>query len=337
MRADISYPDIDNCIKGGANMKKVMAAIMIISAVMLCSCAEIIEINERAFVRAMALDRSGDAVKVTLMVEDTGKGGGTVSGEGNTVAEALRTAELSLPDGSNLFIGHTQVFVAGRNVTPDRKLVRLLTAEYGLSPSCLVVSAFDGGDAVSEMSGDTEEKLKFSERQGRIKTVTLAEICRRDTGGFSAVPFADISGENVTFDTTSFISPTGGKTILNEKENSGYMLLSGYGKGMMLDVSTSCGYGALTVTDISSDIGFAKENGKMICRADIHADVKTEEKCGRSGKDIPRDETLILSAERSAEECCEALFDKTSAWQIICGGTEISGAEYSAVSVSISM
>lgn len=318
-------------------MKRIIAAVMMISSVMLSSCAEIIEINERAFVRAMALDRSGDTIKITLMIEDTGKGGGAVSGEGNTVAEALRTAELALPDGANLFIGHTQVLVAGRNITPDNRLVRLLTAEYGMSPSCLVVSAFDGGDAVSEMSGDTEEKLKFSERQGRIKTVTLAEICRRDTGGFSAVPFADISEKNVTFDTTSFISPTGGKTILSQKENMGYMLLSGYGKGMMLDVSTSCGYGALTVTNISSDIGFAKENGRTICRADIHADVRTEEKCGRSGKDIPRDETLILSAENAAEECCEALFDKTSAWQIICAGPEISGAEYSAVSVSISM
>ena len=110
-------------------MKKLLATTMLTAAILLSGCMESIEINERAFVTVMAMDRSGDNISVTLKTDKN-----SISGTGKTVAEALRNAELSLPDGTTLFTGHTQLFICGKSVVPDSGLVRLLTAEYGVPP-----------------------------------------------------------------------------------------------------------------------------------------------------------------------------------------------------------
>ncbi len=317
-------------------MKKLLALAMLSAAMLLSGCMESIEINERAFVTVMAMDRSGDNISVTLKTE--GKNGeSNISGTGKTIAEALRNAELSLPDGTTLFTGHTQLFIAGKSVIPDSGLVRLLTAEYGVPPSCKAVCAFNGGDAASSVSGDPENQLDYAERQGLIKSVTLADLCRKDCGGFFALPFAEYENNNVFFLKTAFITPGGGKIVTDRNENAGYMLLSGNADGMLADVSSSCGYGALTVKKAKPEFEFTSEDGKSVCTVKLTAQLITDEKCGRSGSDVPKDEVLKLSAENALKKYCTELIGKTDAWQPLCTGEPGIIADRTELNISVKL
>ncbi|MCI7349851.1 MAG: hypothetical protein MSH60_03760 [Ruminococcus sp.] len=317
-------------------MKRLLMITMLTGAILLSGCMESIEINERAFVTVMAMDRSGDNILMTLLTE--GKNGKqSISGTGKTIAEALRNAELSLPDGTTLFTGHTQLFIAGKSVVPDSGLVRLLTAEYGVPPSCKAVCAFNGGDAARQVSDNPEKQINYAERQGLIKSLTLAEISRKDSGGFFALPFAEYENNDVFFLKTAFITPGGGKVVTDRDENAGYMLLSGNADGMLADISTSCGYGALTVTKAEPKFEFTATDGKSVCRVDLTAQLKTDEKCGKSGSDVPKDEVLKLSAENALRKYCTDLIDKTDAWQPLCTGEPGIIADRTELNISVKL
>ncbi len=116
-------------------MKKMLMP-MILSAVMLTGCNSRGNVNEKAYLRAAAMD--GDSVTLVFFNEDEG----TVTVPLSDPDEAKQAAELAI--GKEIFTGHTEIVLLG---DCDRgEVLKHILKQWRVSPSCMAAeSKGDGG------------------------------------------------------------------------------------------------------------------------------------------------------------------------------------------------
>ncbi|MDD3192404.1 MAG: Ger(x)C family spore germination protein [Oscillospiraceae bacterium] len=135
-------------------MKKAFLLALCALCLPLAGCMRSVQLNERAIVQAIGIDRAGDAYALTLQIFDPEAAGAddTSSGkilraEGRTLAEAMRNANLK--QGQEIFLGHTKLILLGEQIAVDgvEEVVAYFNADAQSRPNTDMLVA--QGDAAS--------------------------------------------------------------------------------------------------------------------------------------------------------------------------------------------
>lgn len=118
-------------------MKKTLM-LLLFSAVLLTGCSSRGNVNEKAYLRAAAVD--GDSVTLVFFNEDEG----TVTVPLSDPEKAKPAAELAI--GKEIFTGHTEIVLLG---DCDREeVLKHILKKWRVSPSCMAVEAEGKGEII---------------------------------------------------------------------------------------------------------------------------------------------------------------------------------------------
>lgn len=112
--------------------------LLIFSAVLLTGCSSRGNVNEKAYLRAAAVD--GDSVTLVFFNEDEG----TVTVPMGDPEKAKPAAELLI--GKEIFTGHTEIVLLG---DCDRKeILEYILKQWRVSPSCMAAESKGKGEII---------------------------------------------------------------------------------------------------------------------------------------------------------------------------------------------
>lgn len=118
-------------------MKKLLM-LLIFSAVLLTGCSSRGNVNEKAYLRAVAVD--GGAVTFVFFNEDEG----TVAVPLGDPEKAKPAAELAI--GKEIFTGHTEIVLLG---DCDREeVLEYILKQWRVSPSCMAAESDGSGEVI---------------------------------------------------------------------------------------------------------------------------------------------------------------------------------------------
>ncbi|MBQ8176900.1 MAG: hypothetical protein IJ035_07710 [Oscillospiraceae bacterium] len=222
-------------------MKRIILPILFAVALLLTGCSMGIEVNDRAFVQLMGIERENEIYYVSMQVYKSESGAPepdvskantiTANGEGTTIHEAISAAELTL--GKNAFLGHIKMLVVGNGVkNPADELSLFL--DGSVSPSCPVAYS-DNPAAVIETlpeegSFSAEQILALADSsaaQGKTVFTSVAELAA-STGELdtaAALPIIAAEEKSVRFEGITLAQKNGVQGNLDEKETLGAKLL----------------------------------------------------------------------------------------------------------------
>lgn len=311
--------------------KLFFAAMLIMSAMLFGGCLGGREVNERAFVQLMGLEKKDGIYMVTLQIyrsesdsaePDVSKANSAaVSGSGVTISEAISEAEISL--GQKLFLGHIKMLIIGGGIeNPADELA--LFMDGTVSPSCPVVYSDDPAAAAETMleSGvfSAEQFLRLMDSSAsRGKTVyTSAARLAADTGVLdcaAALPVIKAENESIVFDGLTFARKNGTAGTLAEEDVPGVKLLldmfeSGDRITLPLTVDGRAVSAVLTCSD--TRLKASVMEGKLCISADIKTGLSVEENPYNVNEN-----KILQAARRSVEESCTSAFS-TAVWYNSC-------------------
>lgn len=139
-------------------MKKIILAVM---CIFLTGCSTGIDVNEMAYVRAVAID--GNNCSFSFYLDEQ-----VVSVSADSVESAESAAELAL--GKEIFTGHTELVIL--NECDEREILEYMLSEWKAPPSCRVANG--------ENAGEILKNRKAEEIVGVIETAEekgLTEKC----------------------------------------------------------------------------------------------------------------------------------------------------------------
>ncbi len=222
-------------------MKLKFLAVTALVTLLLTGCSMGIEVNDRAFVQLMGIEREDEIYYVSMQVYKSESGTPepdvskantiTAKGEGTTIHEAISAAELTL--GKKTFLGHIKMLVIGNGVkNPADELSLFL--DGSVSPSCPVAYSEDP-DAIIETlpeegSFSAEQILALADSaasQGKTIVTSVAELTA-STGELdtaAALPVIAAEEKSVKFEGVTLAQKNGIKGSLDDKETLGAKLL----------------------------------------------------------------------------------------------------------------
>lgn len=139
-------------------MKKIILAVM---CIFLTGCSTGIDVNEMAYVRAVAVD-SGNVTFAFYLDEQV------ISVSADSLESAESAAELAL--GKEIFTGHTELVIL--NECDEREILEYMLSEWKAPPSCRVANG--------ENADEILKNRKAEEIVGVIETAEekgLTEKC----------------------------------------------------------------------------------------------------------------------------------------------------------------
>ncbi len=313
-------------------VKKIFCVLFFIcTALTMSGCFGGLEVNDRAFVQLMGLEREDDLYAVSLQIyksesgtpdPDVSKANSiSVSGSGATISAALADAELSL--GKKLFLGHIKLLIIGEGIeNPSDELALFL--DGSVSPSCPVAYS-DDPQAVAETlledgTFSAEQLLKLMETaasQGETVYTSVADVASKtgisDTA--AALPCIASDGETIRFRGMTFARKNGTAGYLAEEDVQGVKLLTNsFERGDRITVPVIAGENRATayITGTKSCLKTEYSEGKLRVCADVCIKIKTEE------NPFGANEKLIEAAVReSVKDTCISAFS-TAVWYNSC-------------------
>lgn len=311
--------------------KIIFAVIFICTALSMPGCFGGMEVNDRAFVQLMGLERQDGVYTVSLQIyksesgtpdPDVSKANSIfASGRGATISAALADAELTL--GKNLFLGHIKLLVIGEGIkNPADELALFL--DGSVSPSCPVAYSDDPKAVAETLLEDglfsAEQLLKLMETaaaQGKTAYASAADVAAKTgvTGTAAALPIISADGETVKFDGMTFARKNGTAGYLAEEDVQGVKLLTnGFEHGDRITVPATVGDDPVSayITGGKSCLKAEFSEGKLHVTADICVKIKTEE------NPYEADEKLVeMSVRESVKDTCISAFS-TAVWYNSC-------------------
>lgn len=307
------------------------AAVLIASAMLFSGCFGGREVNQRAFVQLMGLEKTDGVYMVTLQIyrsesdspePDVSKANSAaVSASGVTISEALSKAEVSL--GQELFLGHIKMLIIGGGIENPADELSLFM-DGTVSPSCPVVYSDDPAAATETMleSGvfSAEQFLKLMDSAASNgKTVyTSAARLAADTGVLNcaaALPVVTARNDTVTFDGLTFARRNGTAGVLAEEDVPGVKLLLDQfesGDRIILPLTVDGKAVSAALTGSKTKLKASVTEGKLCITADIGTKISVAE------NPYGVNENKILQAAReSIRESCISAFS-TAAWYNSC-------------------
>ena len=170
---------------------KIRLALISFAMLMLTSCSEIKEVNERAFAEAIGIDREGRDYVVSLLLSEMSEDNiirYVVSEKGMNVGNALDKIKNKLP--KDLFLGHTKLIVLSQNIDEKEENSVFSDGNAGISPSVILGYAPKGAESIlysiSENCNDNLNKIFLqAEKQGNILKNNIVDT--HNDGGIIAV------------------------------------------------------------------------------------------------------------------------------------------------------
>lgn len=313
-------------------LKKIIFTVFFIcTAMSLSGCFGGLEVNDRAFVQLMGLERRDEVYMVSLQIYKSESGSPdpdvskpnsmTVSGSGATIPAALADAEMSL--GKKLFLGHIKLLIIGGGIeNPSDELSLFL--DGSVSPSCPVAYSDDPAAVAGTLLEDglfsAEQLLKLMETassQGRTVYASVADVASK-TGishTAAALPCVAADGETVRFQGVTFARENGTAGYLSEEDVQGVKLLTdSFERGDRITVPVTAGDSRETayITGSKSCLKTEYDGERLKIYADVCIKIKTEE------NPFGADEKQISAAVReSVRDTCISAFS-TAVWYNSC-------------------
>lgn len=312
--------------------KKIFFLIFFIcTALTMSGCFGGLEVNDRAFVQLMGLERRDDIYMVSLQIYKSESGSSdpdvskansiSVNSSGATVSAALSNAELTL--GKKLFLGHIKLLVIGEGVeNPSDELALFL--DGSVSPSCPVAYS-DNPQAVAETlledgTFSAEQLLKLMQTaasQGKTVYTSVADVASKTgiSDSAAALPCIFSDGKNLYFQGLTFARKNGTAGYLGTEDVQGVKLLTNaFECGDRITVPITAGENRATayITESKSCLKTEYADGKLRVIADVCIKIKTEE------NPFAANEKLIEAAVReSVKDTCISAFS-TTVWYNSC-------------------
>lgn len=315
-------------------MRKIVTIVIcLMTAFLMTGCFGGMEVNDRAFVQLMGLDRNEDIYMVTLQIYKSESGSAepdvskansiSVSGEGVTVSSALADAELKI--GRKLFLGHIKMLIIGSGIESPSDELALFT-DGSVSPSCPVVFSGDpakaAGTLLEEGSFSAEQFLNImsaSASQGKTVYTSLADVVSR-TGSMdcgAALPYisADEDEKSVSFDGLVFADKNGIFGFLSEEDVTGVKLLENSfesGDTITVPILVNGKKASAVITGAKTCLKTEFSDGQLKINADIHIKIRADEN--------PHgivSETIEKAVCESVQDTCMSAFS-TAVWYNSC-------------------
>lgn len=222
-------------------MKLKILLCTVFAAMLMTGCSMGIEVNERAFVQMMGIEREKEIYYVSMQVYKSESGSSeadvskantiTASGKGKTIQAAISDAELTL--GKKAFLGHIKLLVIGKGVkNPADELSLFL--DGSVSPSCPVAYSENPSAVIEtlleEDSFSAEHILALADSaasQGQTVFTSVAKLAA-NTGELdtaAALPVIAAEDKTVRFEGLTLAYKKGVRGKLDENETLGAKLL----------------------------------------------------------------------------------------------------------------
>ncbi len=311
--------------------KAVILAVMIFSAVSMTSCFGSLEVNDRAFVQLMGLDRKNDIYMVTLQIyksesgssePDTSKANSiAVSGNGETVSAALADAELK--SGKRLFLGHIKMLIIGNGIKNPADELSLFT-DGNVSPSCPVVFSQNpvqaAGTLMEEGTFSAEQFLNImsaASAQGKTVFTSLADILSETRESGAAIPeiTARQKSKTAEFDGLVLADGNGVFAKLSEETTLGVKILqNGFERDdkVTLPVSVNGRNASVFITGAKTKLKAGFSDGKLRISAEVCLKIRTAE----NPYGIT-EETIGKAVRESVRDICTKAFSE-AVWHNSC-------------------
>lgn len=315
-------------------MKKNKAYLLLMCIIPLFAmtgCFGGMEVNDRAFVQLMGLERSDDVYMVTLQVYKSESGSAdpdvskansfAVTGEGATVTAAIADAELSL--GKRAFLGHIKLMIIGNGIeNPADELSLFL--DGSVSPSCPIAYSDDpaaaAGTLLEDGSFSAEQLIRLmdsSASQGKTVYTSVADVAAQAgvLDCAAALPVIRKEGEELLFDGLTFARKNGTVGYVVPEDVLGVKLLCGnFESGDSVTVPLMAGEkrGTMKINGAKSCIKTKFENGVLNIYADVR--LRTEE---AENPDHISSEQLESALRQSVNDTCISAFS-TAVWYSGC-------------------
>lgn len=298
----------------------------LISALLMTGCFGGMEVNDRAFVQLIGLERQNELYVVTLQIYKSESGSTeadvskpnsfSVLGEGATIRAAIADAELSL--GKRVFLGHLKLLIIGKGITnPADELTLFL--DGSVSPSCPVAYSEDPAAVANvlleESSFSAEQLLRLMDSaasQGKTIYTSIADVAAEsENPSAAALPNVRAKGDTILFDGLTFAQKDGTSGFLAEEDVLGVKLLrSEFESGDNITVPVIVGgkRASAFITYAKTRMHIKLSDGKLHISANIRLKVTAAE------NPYGIDETLIEQAVRkSVGDACTSAFS-TAVW-----------------------
>ncbi len=312
--------------KKQVNKKFALIPILISVLISMTGCFGGMEVNDRAFVQLMGLDKQNGIYMVSLQIyvsesgssePDTSKANSAVIyGQGATISEALENAGAKT--GKRLFLGHIKMLIIGKGIDDPSGELSLFT-DGSISPSCPIIYS----DDPSEAAGTLPEEGLFSAEQfinvlsaysaqGNAVYTSAADFISmtgdQDCGAAIPVIYTDRKEKKIGFSGLALADRNGICGSIDEKDTLGVKLLqNGYEKNDRIPITVYVNgrRASVYITDAKTDLKTVFTDGKLHVIADIRLKIRTAEN--------PYgiiDSTLKKAVGESVGNSCERAFSE---------------------------
>lgn len=310
--------------------RRFVAAAICFCTVTLTGCFGGLEVNDRAFVQLMGLEKKDGIYLVTLQIYKSESGSAepdvsqansvTESGSGATLSSALADAELKI--GKKLFLGHIKLLIIGGGIENPSDELAIFT-DGSVSPSCPVAYSDDPAAAAGTLLEDgafsAEQVLRLmsaAAAQGRTVYASVADVtAKTGTGGSAALPCIYGNGESVAFNGLTFARKNGTAGYLAPEDVYGVKLLCGgfeCGDRITVPVTVGESRAAAYITGAKRCFKAERRDGKLELRADVHIKIKVAENPAGVA-----DGLIERAVRESVRDTCISAFS-TAAWYNSC-------------------
>ncbi len=278
-------------VKKAVKLSIVLGLITVLAS----GCFGGVEVNQRAFVQLMGIDKSDDMYVVNIQLYHSQSGTGepditmanskTVDGTGPTIFRAIEDAEKK--QGKQFFLGHIKLLIIGRNLdAPADELGIFL--DSGITPGCPVVYSDDPSGIVATELKDgafsAEYLLKLmntSARHGETVYTPLKELTSNvSVLGLSCVlPVISSDGQTISFNGLTFLKDNKVITGYQVSENDVLgvkLLMDDYSNDDRVNVPVTVGGKTATALIIKSDTDMKTDifNDSIRLKAEINISVQ---------------------------------------------------------------
>lgn len=283
-------------------MKKLRLLVLICPMLLLSGCWDKVDLNDRAFVIAIGVDKWEDTKKespvhkltnenlnysVSLALPDLQAFSGTGGSDAKTqavkcAADTTLTGAFGIVDSyssQKMYLGHSKTIILGKDIASDKDLLRgaLDAIERNPDISRKIVLYVSDGKAVDVLEADAPGEplvglfvshyLKNNEKASALifKQDLEKTVQQLHLNGNAVLPKISVDQGDIQLSGAAVIKDYSVVGYLDDFETRGYLWVNGKGKGAIVTTLFEKKPLSLNVTQAKRKIVFDEEYNKIVC------------------------------------------------------------------------